>query len=535
MKIRNFAIIAHIDHGKSTLADRLMEITGLIDKNNHDEQLLDRNPISRERGITIKLAPVRLKYKNYILNLVDTPGHVDFSYEVERTLACVEGVILLVDATQGIQAQTIAHTYKALEQNLVVIPVLNKIDRSEAQVEKVRADLASFLKIDESEVLSISAKTGQNCEALLKAVIEKIPAPKSAEVDSTVTQALIFDSYYDPHRGVIAFVRVFGGSLQKGQRLKLIGSSQNFVSGEVGYFTPELDPSSKLLENEIGYLVTGLKSIKQVRVGDTFTTELLPAPALPGYRKTKPMVYAFIFPTDNADYERLVAAMEKVALNDSSLDFVITPAQVEFQIRDQQFYEPIAKATVIIPQDYINAVMQLSYEYRARILTTTNLNLQNQLVLGLEIPLAELMGNNFFDTLKSATSGYGSLDWEFLEYRYVEASKLEILINLKPIDEFSQIVVKNKAFFVAQKYVTKLQKLIPRQQFEIKIQARFQNKIIASSRVAPFRKDVTAKLYGGDRTRKDKLLKKQKKGKSDLKQVGTVSIPKETFIKLFRD
>ena len=572
MKIRNFAIIAHIDHGKSTLADRLMEITGLIDKNNHDEQLLDRNPISRERGITIKLAPVRLQYQGYTLNLVDTPGHVDFSYEVERTLACVEGVILLVDATQGIQAQTIAHTYKALEQNLVVIPVLNKIDRPEAQVEKVRADLASFLKIDESEVLSISAKTGQNCEALLKAVIEKIPAPKSAEVDSTVTQALIFDSYYDPHRGVIAFVRVFGGSLQKGQRLKLIGSSQNFVSGEVGYFTPELDPSSKLLENEIGYLVTGLKSIKQVRVGDTFTTELLPAPALPGYRKTKPMVYAFIFPTDNADYERLVAAMEKVALNDSSLDYVgiysqalgpglrvgflgllhaeiirerleqehnldlvITPAQVEFQIRDQQFYEPIAKATVIIPQDYINAVMQLSYEYRAKILTTTNLNLQNQLVLGLEIPLAELMGNNFFDTLKSATSGYGSLDWEFLEYRYVEASKLEILINLKPIDEFSQIVVKNKAFFVAQKYVTKLQKLIPRQQFEIKIQARFQNKIIASSRVAPFRKDVTAKLYGGDRTRKDKLLKKQKKGKSDLKQVGTVSIPKETFIKLFRD
>ncbi len=541
----------------------------MINKDDHNEQLLDRNPISRERGITIKLAPVRLKYKDYILNLVDTPGHVDFSYEVERTLACVEGVILLVDATQGIQAQTIAHTYKALEQNLTVIPVLNKIDRPEAQVDKVKTDLASFLNIDESQVLTISAKTGQNCEALLEAVINRIPAPMVSPTN--ITQALIFDSYYDSHRGVIAFIRVFNGEFVRGQSLRLTGSKKQFISSEVGFLTPELVPNNTITNGEIGYITTGLKSIRDVTVGDTINTSK-EFKALEGYRKVNSMIFAFVFPTNNADYERLVEATEKLSLNDSSLeystiyslslgpglrigflgllhaeivrerleqeydlDLVITPAQVEFRAVGNDFLEPIAKATVIVPSRYLNSVMTVSHDFRATLIDTNNVNLADQVVMKFEIPMAELMGNNFFDTLKSVTSGYGSLDWEFLEYRYVEASKLEILINLKPIDEFSQIVVKHKAFFVAQKYVSKLQKLIPRQQFEIKIQARFQNKIIASSRVAPFRKDVTAKLYGGDRTRKDKLLKKQKQGKSDLKQVGTVSIPKETFIKLFRD
>ena len=588
MKIRNFAIIAHIDHGKSTLADRLMEITGRVKVGIHEEQMLDRNPISRERGITIKLAPVQLQYQGYTLNLVDTPGHVDFSYEVERTLACVEGVVLLVDATQGIQAQTIAHTYKALEQGLTIIPVINKIDRPEAQVEKIKADLAKFLQINENEILQISAKTGQNCENILKAVIEKISSPNGNEVlavesaqstpqlrDTSLgaagVRALIFDSYYDPHRGVIAFVRVFAGQLMKNQNLLLVGSSQKFVSSEVGFFDPELKESTEIAEQQIGYVVTGLKSIKEVRVGDTVTLNDKPSSPLPGYRKTKPMVYAFIFPTENVDYERLVKAMEKLSLNDSSLDFsgiysqalgpglrvgflgllhaeivrerleqeynldlVITPAQVEFQQQNNQFLEPITKATVIIPSQYLNAVMTVSHDYRAVLLRTENLNLEGQVVMIFEMPLSELMANNFFDTLKSITSGYGSLDWEFLEFRSVEAAKLEILLNLKPIDEFSQIVVKNKSFMIAQKYVSKLQKLIPRQQYEIKIQARYQNKIIASSRVAPFRKDVTAKLYGGDRTRKDKLLQKQKKGKSSLKQIGAISLPKETFIKLFR-
>jgi GTP-binding protein LepA len=463
------------------------------------------------------------------------------------------------------------------------VPVLNKIDRPEAQVEKVKADLATFLGISEDEVLSISAKTGENCEAVLEAVISKIPHPKKNYTVSTApsaritpgvmfAQGLIFDSYYDSHRGVIAFVRSFFGSFAKGSQLKLVGSGQNFTASEVGYFLPELTPAAAICPGEIGYIVTTLKSIKQVRVGDTITTALSPAPALSGYRKTKPMVFAFIFPTDNADYESLVEAMEKLSLNDSSLDssgiysqalgpglrvgflgllhaeiirerleqeynldLVITPAQVEFKTEDKTFMEPIAKATIIVPSQYVNKVMTVSFDFRAQLLRTLNLKLDNQIVMEFEIPLSELMANNFFDTLKSISSGYGSLDWDFLEYRPVEAANLEILINNKPIDEFSQIVVKNKAQLTAQKYVSKLKKLIPRQQYEVRIQARYQNKIIASSRVAPFRKDVTAKLYGGDRSRKDKLLKKQKKGKGQLKQIGTISLPKETFIKLFRD
>lgn len=573
--IRNFAIIAHIDHGKSTLADRFMETCDLVEKGKHNEQMLDRNPISRERGITIKLAPVRLNYKGTTLNLVDTPGHVDFSYEVDRTLACVEGVILLVDATQGIQAQTIAHTYKALEHNLKIIPVLNKIDRPEAQVAKVRSELANFIGVSEDEVLAISAKTGEGCTELLNKVVEIIPPPKIVDIEAINNkspQALIFDSYYDPHRGVIAFVRVFNGSITKGAMLELAGNNKQFTTTEVGYFLPELTKCKALMRSEIGYVVTSLKSIKDVRVGDTITSSEKPSRPLPGYKQTKPMVYAFIFPTDNKDYENLLNGMEKLALNDASiqysaiysqalgpglkvgflgllhaeivrerleqehdLDLVITPAQVEFEIDGTDFMEPIAHATIITPSIYINNIMQIGHEYRATLLTTDNVNLGNQVVMEFEIPLAELMGNNFFDVLKSVTSGYGSLDWEFLKYQKVAAAKLEIMINLKTIDEFSQIVVEEKSFLVAQKYTNKLAKLIPRQQYEIRIQGKYRNKIIASSRVAPYRKDVTAKLYGGDRSRKDKLLKKQKRGKSALKQIGNVSIPKETFVKLFKD
>jgi len=573
MQTRNFAIIAHIDHGKSTLADRLMEICHLVEEGKHADQLLDRNPISRERGITIKLSPVRMKYTfggtEYLLNLVDTPGHVDFSYEVERTLACVEGVILLVDATQGIQAQTIAHAYKALEQNLTIIPVINKIDRPEAQIAKVSAELATFLGVSPEKVLQISAKTGLGCTDLLNKVVELIPPPFVELVENT--QALIFDSYYDSHQGVIAFVRVTNGSLRKGQALRLIGTNATFTAQEVGYFRPDLTKVESLDSGEIGYLVTTLKSIKEVRVGDTVTTAQNPCAPLPGYRRTKPMVSAFVFPTDNADYEDLVVAMEKLSLNDSSLeysaiysqalgpglrvgflgllhaeivrerleqehnlDLVITPAQVEFRQENGKFLEPIARMNIITPAKYLNRIMEVSYSYRSTLLSTNNLSLSEQLIMSFEIPLAELMGNNFFDTLKSITSGFASLDWEFLEFREVDAARLEILINLKEIPEFSQIIVRDKAMQIAQKYVTKLQTLIPRQQFEIKIQGRYKNKIIASSRVAPFRKDVTAKLYGGDRTRKDKLLNKQKKGKSALKQIGSISIPKETFIKLFR-
>jgi len=503
MKTRNFAIIAHIDHGKSTLADRLMEICHLVEEGKHADQLLDRNPISRERGITIKLSPVRMKYTvngtEYMLNLVDTPGHVDFSYEVERTLACVEGVILLVDATQGIQAQTIAHAYKALEQDLVIIPVINKIDRPEAQIAKVSSELATFLGIDPSQVLQISAKTGLGCSDLLNKVVELIPPPKTEETEGT--QALIFDSYYDSHQGVIAFVRVTNGTLERGQALKLVGTGAKFTAQEVGFFRPELTKVDKLASGEIGYLVTTLKSIKEVRVGDTVTAAQNPCAPLPGYRRTKPMVSAFVFPTENRDYEELLTAMEKLALNDSSLeyspiysqalgpglrvgflgllhaeivrerlelehnlDLVITPAQVEFKEEHGRCLEPLAKMNIITPSEYLNRIMEVSYNFRSNLLSTNNLSLSNQLIMAFEIPLAELMGNNFFDTLKSITSGFASLDWEFWEFREVDAAKLEILINLKEIPEFSQIVVRDKAMQVAQKYVSKLQALIPRQQ-----------------------------------------------------------------------
>ena len=574
MKIHNFAIIAHVDHGKSTLADRLLELCRVVKPNQHEDQMLDRNPISRERGITIKLSPVRMDYELegelHRLNLVDTPGHVDFSYEVERTLACVEGVVLLVDATQGIQAQTIAHAYKALEQNLTIIPVINKIDRPEAQVESVTRNLAEFLGIETKTILKISAKDGSGCEELLKEIVRRIPTPEPRT--ETSAQGLIFDSYFDPHLGVIAFVRAFSGAFHKGDSLTLIGTETTFEAQEVGYFAPDIKPSDAINSNEIGYVVTSLKSIKHVRVGDTLTSKQAPARQLPGYKRVKPMVYAFIFPTDNADFEALKLAIGKLALNDSSLEYsgiysqalgpglrvgflgllhaeivrerlekehnlnlVITPAQVEFKLEGGQFFEPIAKVNVITPALYLNAIMEIAYSYRAELTNTNNVNTHNQVIMTLDMPLAELMGNNFFDTLKSISSGYASLDWEFTRFQEVDAAQLEILINLKEIPEFSQIVVKDKSYLIAQKYVHKLQKLIPRQQFEIKIQARYQNKIIASTRVAPYRKDVTAKLYGGDRTRKDKLLNKQKKGKQTLKQIGTVAIPKETFVKLFKE
>lgn len=564
--IRNFAIIAHIDHGKSTLADRFLELTGVVEKDDHVEQLLDRNPISRERGITIKLAPVQMKYENYILNLIDTPGHVDFSYEVDRTLSCVEGVILLVDATQGIQAQTIANAYKAVDKNLTIIPVINKIDLLNAEIEKTKKQIADFLGIKNEKIFEISAKDGTGIKSLLKYVIDKIPSPKIMEAKQ-ILQSLIFDSYYDKHRGVIAFVRCFKGNLKKGLTVRLAQTDKTFEVIETGIFTPELYPNSNLSSGEIGYVVTNMKNIHDVRVGDTIIDEKGESDSVSGYKKATPMVFACVFPTDTNDYPQLKKALDKLYLNDSSLIFssiyskalgagfrigflgllhadvvrerlerefnlsiVLTPPQIKYEFKDNDYYEPYIKALIVFPQEYLGPVMQMCKQYRMRFITMDN---KSQITLIYEMPMGEMI-SDFFDNLKSVSSGYASFDWEFIRYEKTKASKLEILLNEDMVEEFSEIVVQERSFEKAKNITKKLKKIIPRQQYEVKIQAKYKGKIIASERISPFRKNVTQKLYGGDRTRKDKLLKKQKEGKKKMKMIGHIEIPKEAFLKLFK-
>lgn len=594
--IRNFAIIAHVDHGKSTLADRLLEITDILKPGEHPEQFLDRNPISRERGITIKLAPVRMEYhqrskikdqkskvektvlKNlnseiinndkFILNLIDTPGHVDFSYEVERTLACVEGAILLVDATQGIQAQTISHLYKALDNNLSIIPVINKIDLPAADIDKTKKQIVDFLGISSEEIMEISAKTGKNVEKLLPIIIDKIPSPKiktDFQLSFDQTQALIFDSYYDQYRGVIAFVRIFNGTIKPGTKCYLSATKREIQILETGYFFPDLIKNKGLNIGEIGYVVTDLKDIHLVNIGDTIVNSLEISP-LPGYKKAKPMVFGSIFPVETDDYLNLKKALEKLSLNDSSLSFeptyssalgagfragflgllhadvvrqrlerefdlslIITPPKVEYQGSAPNFLEPWIKTMIITPYQYLGSIIKICQDHRGKFFSMDNRSL---ISLIYEMPLSELI-DNFYDHLKSVSAGFASLDWEMINYRPVDADLLEILVNNTSVNEFSQIVPKEKSQEKASLLVKKIREIIPRQQFEVKIQAKFRGKIIASERIAPFRKDVTQKLYGGDRTRKDKLLEKQKKGKKLMKMVGKVQISKEGFLKLF--
>lgn len=579
--IRNFAIIAHVDHGKSTLADRLLEMTGVVGIGKHEEQLLDRNPVSRERGITIKLAPVRMIYGEHMLNLIDTPGHVDFSYEVDRTLACVDGVILLVDCTQGIQAQTIANAYKALDKNLVIIPVINKIDMPGAEIEKTKKQIIDFLGVRADEIYEISAKTGQGVQAVLDSVIEKIPPPANDKFEMLSAkpiassanqrlQSLIFDSYYDTYKGVIAFVRVFNGSIKRGMTVRMGHSQSNFIVSEVGIFKPDLTATEELQNGEIGYVATNLKDIHAIEIGDTMQLPRDDTPPLPGYKKVKPMVYASIFPTETNDYLNFKKALEKLYLTDSALDFsgiystalgagfrvgflgllhadvvrerlereyelslVLTPPQVEFKIEDGKFYEPIVKIFIYTPENYTGAVMKVCEEHRAKFITMDN---TNQIALTYEMPLAELI-TDFFDRLKSVTSGYASLDWELLRYEFADANKMELLLNNDPIEEFSEIVVTARAQEKAQFLTKRLKELIPRQQYDVKIQAKYKGKIIASERISPFRKNVlihNSKVVGaGDVGRKNKLLEKQKEGKKQMKAVGKVEIPKDAFMKLF--
>lgn len=571
--IRNFAIIAHVDHGKSTLSDRMLELTGTVAKEKLKEQFLDQNPISRERGITIKLAPVRMQWQGTILNLIDTPGHVDFSYEVSRTLAACEGAILLVDATQGVQAQTVAHLHEARKQNLTIIPVINKIDMPSADPDRIAQILTELFGFKKEEMLFVSAKTGVGVEELLNAVVSRIPAP-SGKRDASL-RALIFDAVYDEHRGVIAQVRIVDGSLKKGEKLLLLQTQTKAEALEVGYFTPFLTPSPKLSTGEIGYIVTGMKDIRQVRVGDTITSdlafrnkeeEILP---LPGYTTPQPMVFFGMYPQAASQLHLLRDALSKLMLSDSSLSYseehsnflgtgfrvgflgllhaeivrerliqefgiepLLTLPHVLYQeTQDGVLTEPYILLSVYVPSDYVGNVMTLLSKRKGNLLDMSYQS--NSSVLSYELPYTMLVRGLSSD-LKSASSGFASFDYEVLEYREADLVTVEIKINDVAIDVLSERVYQDEAEYMARQKAEKLKETLPRTQFRQIIQGVVNNRIVAREEITPYRKDVLAKMSGGDRTRKDKLLEAQKKGKKRLHTFGKVDLPQEALMSLIK-
>ncbi len=587
MNIRNFSIIAHVDHGKSTLADRFLEITGTVSKDKMKAQLLDSLALERERGITIKLAPVRLKYSldgmEYILNLIDTPGHVDFSYEVSRSLAAVEGAILLLDATQGVQAQTLSHGLAALEQNLVLIPVINKIDLPNADIEKCKRELIDTFGFKDTEILLASGKTGEGVEEILKAVIDKIPPPKM-EIEKPL-RALIFDSFFDSFKGVVAQIRVVEGETPPNQsRIVFLGTKAVGHVIEAGFFTPQLTPWETLKAGEIGYISTGIKTPNLVRVGDTISTSLEVEP-LPGYKTVKPMVYVGLYPVDADAFHDIKEALERFRLTDPSLtyelehstalgagfrcgflgllhaevvqerlsgefgaDVIATAPSVEYMLGDKAITnpseldpstssgpnglkEPWVSLKIFVPQNFIGVVMELVQDKRGKFINMQHFGMQVE--LSYEMPLSEMI-TDFYDRLKSVSSGFASLDWEFIDFRDVTAVRVDILVGGEKVDALSTIVVRQKAESVGRRIVEKLKEVLPRQNFAIAVQAAIGGTIIARETISPFRKDVTAKLYGGDRTRKDKLLDKQKKGKKKMKMIGRVEIPQEAFLSILK-
>ena len=565
--IRNFCIISHIDHGKSTLADRFLEITKTIDKRKMQPQYLDQMAIERERGITIKMQPVRMEWKNYILNLIDTPGHVDFSYEVSRSLAAVEGAILLVDATKGIQAQTIANLEMAKEQNLAITPAINKIDiASSEQIEATKEELLNLLK--KNKAYFISAKTGEGVEQLLEEVIEKTPCPKGKDF----FRALIFDSKYDFYKGVIAYVRVADGEIKKGDKIYLMSSKTQAGAIEVGYFKPELVSCDGLEIGEIGYIATGLKDIEKCRVGDTVILQATSykLQALQGYKEPQPMVFASFYPVDPNDYDELKDGLGKLKLNDASLvfetesseglgrgfrcgvlgmlhleivserlkrdynlDLIITSPSVVYRFLDKQIEEPWAKLEIIVPSDYLGSIMKLLETLRGKYKNTKNLG-QDKLIIEFDTPLSEIIVG-FYDKLKSVTSGYGSMSYQITGYQKGDLVKLDILLAGDIIDAFSKIVPKERAYNEGKKMTKLLKEIIPAQQFAVPIQASVGGKILARETKKALRKDVTAGLYGGDYTRKRKLLEKQKKGKKKRARFGKVMLPSEVFLKILKE
>lgn len=585
-KIRNLSIIAHIDHGKSTLADRFLEITHTIPKEKLTPQFLDKLELERERGITIKLAPVTMNYQGADLNLIDTPGHADFSYEVSRSLAAVEGVILLVDSTKGVEAQTLSNFLLAENQNLKIIPAINKIDMANAQITKVRKQLVESFGFKEDEIYEVSAKTGRGVEKLLNGVIEKTPIP-AANQDSPL-KALVFDSFYDQFKGAVALVRIFDGKVIKGEKIKFSGTGQFAEVVSLGYFSPDLKEKDFLQTGEIGWIATGLKEVQKVRVGDTITVEGAAVEPLPGYKEIKPMVFAGIFPVNRDDFPRLRDALEKFKLNDASLNFepenspalgfgvragflgllhmeivqerlereynlelIISSPTVRYRVVKidekevvvsnpqslpptnliKQVFEPWVEASVVSITQYLGPITQLLYAKRTQVKNTQYFG--DKIKISCRLPLSEII-TDFYDKLKTASSGFASFDYDFTDYKPIEVVKLEILVAKEPVDALSQIVLKQKAFPIGKSLVNKLKETIPRQQFEVSLQAAIGGKIIASEKIPAFRKDVTSKLYGGDRTRKNKLLDKQKKGKRRMKQIGKVLIPQEAFLSVLK-
>lgn len=584
LQIRNFSIIAHVDHGKSTLADRFLEICHTVAKDKMQEQMLDSLALERERGITIKLAPVKLQYtlnsEIFTLNLIDTPGHVDFSYEVSRALAAVEGAILLVDATQGIQAQTLSHGLAAMEQNLTLIPVLNKVDLPNADIEKYKKQLIETFGFLESEIILASGKSGVGVEEIIKSIIERVPPPKQ-EVDKPL-KALIFDSFFDSYKGVVAQVRVVEGKVPVNQEeIHFIGTKSKGIVLESGFFAPALTPSNSLEAGDIGYIATGIKEADLVRVGDTIS-DYPNTEQLPGYKTVKPMVFVGLYPIDSDEYFELKEALSKFKLNDPAfsyvpeqsaalgsgfrcgflgllhaevvqerlsgefnVDLLATAPSVEYLIDDvpvhnpaeldlskmKNIKEPWVKLQIFVPQDYIGAVMDLVQDRRGKFTNMTYYGIQAE--ISYEMPLSEMI-TDFYDKLKSVSSGYASLDWEFIEFREVDGVRVDILVGGERVDALCSIVVRSRAEGFGRRLVEKLKEVLPRQNFAIALQATIGGNIIARETIAPFRKDVTAKLYGGDRTRKDKLLEKQKKGKKKMKMIGRVEIPQEAFLSILK-
>jgi GTP-binding protein LepA len=591
--IRNFCIIAHVDHGKSTLADRLLQLTGAISEREMTEQVLDTMDLEREKGVTIKASAVRMYYTakdnlKYEINLIDTPGHVDFGYEVSRALKACEGAALVVDATQGIEAQTLANLYQALEADLTIIPVINKIDLPSARPDEVAEDVGSLLGVDPAEVIRVSAKEGTNVDQVLEAIVNRIPPPKDA--DEAPLRALVFDSHYDSYKGVIAYVRVVEGSLKATDILRMFATKADMRPVEIGIFAPGMKPVQTLGSGEVGYIATGFKTVHESRVGDTITSAAHPAAEpLPGYRHPKPMVFAGIYPVEADDYGDLREALDKLQLNDASLTFqpetsqalgfgfragflglfhmeiiqerlereydldvLFTAPSVEYEVVQYdetvipidspaelpdestiaEIREPWMTIEIITPTDYYGPIMDLVTKRRG-IFKQQEYPAPHRVQLDYEIPLSEIIVD-FFDDLKSRTKGYASLDYQFLEYRPDELEKLEILVNGEPVDALASIVHKKDAYHKGQRLITKLKELIPRQLFDVAVQAVAGGRVISRANVKATRKDVLAKCYGGDITRKKKLLEKQKKGKKRLKMVGNVEIPQEAFMAVLK-
>ena len=585
-KIRNFAIIAHIDHGKSTLADRILELTGAVSKRELKEQMLDSMELEQERGITIKMNAVKLEYKGYILHLIDTPGHVDFSYEVSRSLAACEGAILLVDATQGIEAQTLANFYLALENDLEIIPVINKIDLPNADVEKVSREIIDTFGFKEDEIILTSGKTGEGVDKLLDRIIEKIPSPSGNMNDSL--RALIFDSAFDSYRGVVVQIRVVDGSIKIGDKIRFMSTNSVYDVVEIGYSNPKINKCNELKAGEVGYLCASIKNISDIKIGDTVTLDNNPAKEeLKGYMPMKSMVFSGIYPLETSEYNLLRDALEKLKLNDASLmftpetskalgfgfrcgflgllhmdiikerierefniDIILTSPSVVYNVYltnkemvevdnpsnmpekevIDHIEEPYIKTSIFVPTEFIGPIMELCENKRGIFINMDYLN-KTRVNIHYELPLSEIM-YDFFDKLKSATKGYASFDYDFIGYRPSNLVKMDILLNGEPVDALSMIVHKDFAYNIGKNIVSKLREIIPRQLFEVPVQASIGNKVIARENIKAMRKNVLAKCYGGDISRKKKLLEKQKEGKKRMKTIGSVDVPGDAFLEI---